>query len=313
MVKIAFVFPGQGSQFVGMGKPFHDTFPMASTLYQEANEVLGLDLASICFNGPEENLMLTANAQPAILIHSIIALKQLGESGIDAVLTAGHSLGEYSALVAAGSLKFLDAVKLVQLRGRFMQEAVPVGVGGMAAILGIPWESVRELCGEISTGNFLVQPANWNSAEQLVVAVHKEAVEIVCAKAEQAGAKRTVILPVSAPFHCYLMKTAEVKLQNELERTDFQELSFPVITNIEAKTISQGHEAREALRKQVCSPVRWAETMQFIWDQGIRTVVELGPGKVLSGLMRRFNKEINCYQIEDPESLDRSVAALKQS
>ena len=313
MVEIAFVFPGQGSQFVGMGEAFFNSMPEAKAMYEEANDVLGKDIQSICFKGPEETLTLTENTQPAILIHSIIALKMLRDHDIDCVLAAGHSLGEFSALVAAGALRFRDAVRLVSLRGRFMQEAVPIGVGAMAAIIGMPVEQIRALCDEASNNDQLVQPANLNSPEQTVIAGHKEPVEKVSQVAKESGAKKAVMLPVSAPFHCPLMKPAEIKLQQELEKTDFQDPSFPVITNVEAKPNSKGEEAKAALVKQVCSPVRWAETMQAIAGQGIQTVVELGPGKVLSGLMRRFDKNIKCYQVNDPNSLEQTVAALKQS
>ncbi len=296
---------------MGMGKQFFDTVPEARTMYEQAGEVLGIDIASLCFNGPEETLKMTENTQPALLIHSIIALKRLRESGIDSVLSAGHSLGEYSALVAAGSLEFLDAVRLVRLRGKFMQEAVPLGVGAMAAIIGLPLDKIQDLCDGVSSDDQIVQPANLNSAEQTVIAGHKEAVEKVSEQARGSGAKKAIMLPVSAPFHCSLMKPAEIKLQQELERSEFHDLSFPVITNIEAKPITQGIQAREALVKQVCSPVRWEETMQCMVDQGIRTVVELGSGKVLSGLFRRFNREVVCHQVEDGESLARTVEALK--
>ncbi len=311
MVKIAFVFPGQGSQFVGMGKDFYDNVPEARQLFEEANDVLGFDLANICFNGPEETLRLTENTQPALLVHSTMALNILRENGINSVLAAGHSLGEFSALVAAGALKFRDAVRLVRLRGQFMQEAVPVGVGSMAAIIGLPVESVQDLCDEISSESSLVQPANLNSPIQIVIAGHKEAVEKVSGNALKAGAKKAVMLPVSAPFHSTLMKPAEIKLQKELENTEFCDLSFPVINNIEAKPINQGVVARESLVKQVCSPVRWSETMQRIVDHEIDSFVELGSGKVLSGLMRRFDKNINCYQVGDRETLSQTVAALK--
>ena len=309
-MKIAFVFPGQGSQFVGMGKDFYDHVSSARKLLDEANEVLGCDLASICFNGPEETLKLTENTQPALLVHSTMALKILRENGIDSVLAAGHSLGESSALVSAGALQFKDAVRLVRLRGQFMQEAVPVGVGSMAAIIGLEIDTLQQLCDQISEDSCIVQPANLNSPVQIVIAGHKEAVEQVSEKALKAGAKKAVLLPVSAPFHSALMKPAEIKLQKELEQTEFYDLSYPVITNIEAKPITKGSEARSALVKQVCSPVRWSETMQVLVDQGIETVIELGAGKVLSGLIKRFNRGIKCYQVGDRESLSQTLAAL---
>lgn len=311
MVEIAFVFPGQGSQFVGMGKDFFSSTPEAREMYEEANEVLGKDLGSICFQGPEETLALTENAQPAILIHSIIALKMLRDHDIDCVLVAGHSLGEYSALVAAGAIRFRDAVRLVSLRGRFMQEAVPIGVGAMAAIIGMPVEKIREFCDKATKDGQLVQPANLNSPEQTVIAGHKAPVEKVSLEARKSGAKKAVMLPVSAPFHCSLMKPAEIKLQRELEKTKFQDLSFPVITNVEAKPNSKGDEAKEALIRQVCSPVRWAETMKVITGRGVQTVIELGPGKVLSGLMRRFDKNVKCRQVHDTGSLEQTIASLK--
>lgn len=310
MVKTAFVFPGQGSQFVGMGKDFYDHMPVARELMEEANNVLGYDLANICFNGPEESLKLTENTQPALLVHSIMALKILRENGIDSVVSAGHSLGEFSALVAAGSLQFKDAVRLVRMRGKFMQEAVPVGVGTMAAIIGLPIQALQELCNQVSTQSCLVQPANLNSPVQTVIAGHKEAVLKVSAKALDAGAKKVVSLSVSAPFHCDLMRPAEIKLQKELDETNFQDLSFPVITNFEAKPVTKGVDARSALVKQVCSPVRWSQTMQVLVDQGVERVVELGSGKVLSGLIKRFDKNISCYQVGDRESLSQTLNAL---
>ena len=311
-MKITFVFPGQGSQFVGMGKDFYDHYPEARNLLEEANEILQYDISRICFDGPEDTLRLTENTQPALLIHSIMALKILRENGINSVLAAGHSLGEFSALVAAGALKFQDAVRLVNLRGKFMQEAVPVGIGSMAAIIGLPIEKIQELCERVSSNSNLVQPANLNSPVQTVIAGHKEAVETVSKDALTAGAKKAVVLPVSAPFHSALMKPAEIKLQKELEATEFYDLSFPVINNIEAKPIVKGNDARESLVKQVCSPVRWCETMQYIVDQKIDSVIELGSGKVLSGLMKRYNKTINCYQVGDSETLANLLTALKK-
>lgn len=313
MVKIALLFPGQGSQFVGMGKDFYDNFSSVRKMYDEASEALGVDIKSISFDGPESDLILTENTQPAILIHSIIALNLLREHDTNCMLSAGHSLGEYSALVAAGAVGFLDAVKLVQLRGRFMQEAVPVGVGSMAAIIGMPVNEIQKLCDEASSDDGQVQLANLNSPEQTVIAGHKEPVEKVASKAKELGAKKAILLPVSAPFHSSLMKPAEVKLQKELEKTNFQDLSFPVITNVDAIPITNGVDAKTALRQQVCSSVRWVETMKYIVGQGIHTVIELGPGKVLSGLMRRYDKSIKCLQVNDMSSLERTVEALKQN
>ena len=313
MVRTAFVFPGQGAQFVGMGKDFYDSFDWAKSMYEEANEVLGKEITRICFEGPEDELTLTENTQPAILIHSIIALKSLSEHGIDAVVAAGHSLGEYSALVAAGVLEFRDAVHAVQKRGQYMQEAVPVGVGAMAAIIGLDLTEVEKLCESVSSAESFVQPANMNSPIQVVVAGHKEAVEKLADEASKAGAKKSVLLPVSAPFHCSLMKPAEIKLKAKLEEIAFKDSKFPVVTNVDCEPVSDGEKARDSLVRQVCSPVRWTDTMAHLVNLKVERVIEFGPGKVLSGLFKRYDKSISCIPIGDMDSLNKSVSMLKGS
>lgn len=310
MKKVALVFPGQGSQYVGMGKDFFDRSPAAKDVFAEANEVLGYDLASLCFQGPEEDLKLTANTQPAILTVAVAALRVMqAEREIAPLAAAGHSLGEYGALVAAGGLRFRDAVRLVHLRGRFMQEAVPVGVGAMAAIMGLSPAEVENLCQEAAQGEIL-SPANFNSPGQIAVSGHaaavKRAVEIV---SKQAG-KKAVLLPVSAPFHCPLMKPAAERLREAFAPVETGELKFPVISNVEADLYPGKDRVKELLFRQVDHPVRWEESMQKMVSLGPELVVEVGPGKVLSGLMRRIRKEIPTANVEDGATWEKVKGLL---
>jgi [acyl-carrier-protein] S-malonyltransferase len=310
MKKVALVFPGQGSQYVGMGKDFFDRSPAAKDVFAEANEVLGYDLASLCFQGPEEDLKLTANTQPAILTVAVAALRVMqAEREIAPLAAAGHSLGEYGALVAAGGLRFRDAVRLVHLRGRFMQEAVPVGVGAMAAIMGLSPAEVENLCQEAAQGEVL-SPANFNSPGQIAVSGHaaavKRAVEIV---SRQAG-KKAVLLPVSAPFHCPLMKPAAERLREAFAPVETGELKFPVISNVEADLYPGKDRVKELLFLQVDHPVRWEESVQKMVSLGPELVVEVGPGKVLSGLMRRIRKEIPTANVEDGATWEKVKGIL---
>lgn len=307
MGNIAFFFPGQGSQTIGMGKLFYDSSSVARDVFERADNILGYSLSRLCFEGPEEKLRLTQNTQPALLVVSTIAHALLGE--IPAI-AAGHSLGEYSALVAAGSLSFEDAVRLVHKRGCYMQEAVPVGVGAMAALMGASFVDVEEALPKISSG--VVEIANWNSREQIVIAGHEQAVKEALTL---INPRRSVMLPVSAPFHCQLMRSAEDKLALDLDAVPFQDLAFPIVTNVDAKVIHSGKEARESLKRQVTQAVLWFKSMEVMAEKGIQTFVELGSGKVLSGLIKRISREWlsapMVFNVDDMESLDTAQRALR--
>jgi [acyl-carrier-protein] S-malonyltransferase len=309
---IAFVFPGQGSQKVGMGRALAESFPECRAVFDEADAALGESLSGLCFDGPEDRLVLTENTQPAILTVSIAAARLLESRGIRPSITAGHSLGEYSAHVAAGTLSFADAVRIVRRRGRYMQEAVPVGRGAMAAILGLDDDKVAQACDEAAEGD-VVAPANLNAPGQVVIAGSTEAVTRAGERAKALGAKRVVMLPVSAPFHCALMKPAEDRLAPELRALPSSTPRVPVIANVDAEPKTDGPSAIEALVRQVSSPVRWEDVVRRLASSGIRAYVEVGPGTVLSGLVGKIDRAARVANLESPadlEAVERLVAEV---
>jgi [acyl-carrier-protein] S-malonyltransferase len=309
MGKVAFVFPGQASQYPGMGKELAEKYPAARAVFDEADQALGFSISKMCFDGSEEDLKLTANTQPAILTCSIAVFRVLAEKGLTPDFVAGHSLGEYSALVAAGALKFSDAVRLVRKRGTYMQEAVPAGAGAMAAIMGLSPAVVADACKRASEGE-ICSAANLNSPEQTVISGHAAAVKRAVEIASQLGAKRAVILAVSAPFHSALMMPAQVKLEIDLKQTAFAPLRVPLVTNVDADTIETGDEAREALIRQVTMPVRWLESVRLLIDEGVNTIVEVGPGRVLTGLLRQIERSVSTLNVEDEKSLAATVEKI---
>jgi [acyl-carrier-protein] S-malonyltransferase len=306
-MKTAFIFPGQGSQQVGMGKALFEESADARRVFQDADDALGMKLSSLCFEGPEDELRLTANTQPAILATSIAALRALEAKEAKADFVAGHSLGEYSALVAAGSLSFADAIRVVRQRGIFMQEAVPAGEGAMAAILGCDTQTVADVCREASDLG-VCAPANLNSRNQTVVAGSRPAVERAVELAKSKGAKRAIMLAVSAPFHCELMTPAAERLEPVLDDVEFKDLRMPLITNVDARPCTTGSEARSALLRQVASPVKWSDSIALLAEMGVTRFIEIGPGKVLSGLVKQINREATVLNVEDPRSLESTVA-----
>ena len=310
MSKTAFLFPGQGSQSVGMGRDLASSFPVARRTFEEANDALGFDLANLCFQGPEEQLRLTEFTQPAIFTVSVAALRVLAEAGVTADYVAGHSLGEYSANVAAGAIEFAAAARTVRRRGQLMQQAVPAGQGAMAAILGMPAEAVIAVCRDASSEGAPVEPANLNSPEQTVISGATAAVERAIALAKERGAKRAVLLQVSAPFHCSLMQPAQDGLAPILQEMPFSAAKMPVVVNVDAALVTDGAELRDALIRQVTGAVRWTESMQLLIAEGVTTFIEVGPGKVLSGLLRQIDRSQKCAQVEDPASLEKLLAVL---
>ena len=299
MTKYAFIFPGQGSQHAGMGRELAENFKSAAHAFEEADDALGFSLSKLCFEGPEEELKLTANTQPAILAASVAALRALkDESPLTPAFVAGHSLGEYSALVAAGALDFADALRTVRARGSFMQDAVPVGVGAMAAILGVEPELLAEICAEAAQGE-VVSPANFNSPGQIVIAGHTGAVNRAIEIAKARGFRKAMLLPVSAPFHCALMQPAADRLAETLDRVVAHPMSVPVVTNVEAKPNSDESRVKQLLVTQVCSPVLWDASVKQMVAEGVTRFVEIGPGKVLAGLVKRIEKEAVALNVQD--------------
>ncbi len=306
---IAYVFPGQGSQSPGMGKELFDNFAVARQVFEEADDALGFALSRLCFEGPAEALQLTENTQPAILAASVAAFRALESTGAPApAFVAGHSLGEYSALVAANVLELPAALRTVRARGRYMQEAVPVGTGAMAAVIGGELSDIERVCNEAG-GSEVCSVANINSPGQVVIAGNTAAVDRAI-ELLKGVARRVIKLNVSAPFHCALMKPAQDRLAADLERLEFGEPKFPVVTNVDARITTAPAELRDALFRQVSAPVRWVESMQLLMENGVDTVVEVGPGKVLSGLMRQTSRDVKCLNVEDAASLEATSAAL---
>jgi len=312
MNSIAFLFPGQGSQAVGMGKDLAEHHAIARRTFEEADDALGYKLSQLCFAGPEEKLRLTEITQPAILTVSVAAWRILDEKGVKPSFVAGHSLGEYSAHVAAGTLNFADAVRTVRNRGKYMQEAVPVGVGAMAAILGMDPQKVSEVCADSANGE-VCEPANINSAEQIVISGNTGAVQRAAALATDRGAKRAVMLPVSAPFHCSLMKPAQHLLAADLQKLSFQNPRVPVACNIDAALVRDGDYSRDALIRQVTGSVKWNQLIHLLIAQGAERFIEVGPGKVLSGLMRQIDRSKSASNVGDEASLQKTLEHLSAS
>ncbi|MCY8123357.1 ACP S-malonyltransferase [Bacillus spizizenii] len=312
MSKIAFLFPGQGSQFIGMGKDLYEQVPAAKRLFDEADETLETKLSSLIFEGDAKELTLTYNAQPALLTTSIAVLEKFKESGITPDFTAGHSLGEYSALVASGALSFKDAVYTVRKRGEFMNEAVPAGEGAMAAILGMDAEALKKVTDKVTEEGHLVQLANLNCPGQIVISGTAKGVELASEQAKENGAKRAIPLEVSGPFHSELMKPAAEKLKEVLDSCDIKDASVPVISNVSADVMTEKAEIKEKLIEQLYSPVRFEESINKLIAEGVTIFIEIGPGKVLSGLVKKVNRRLKTIAVSDPETIELAIQTLKE-
>ena len=313
MAKVAFVFPGQGAQKVGMCKDFYDNYACAKKVFEEADEALGFSISKMCFEGPEEDLRLTKFTQPAILTCSLAALAVMREHGLECEIAGGHSLGEYSALVAAGVMRLQDAVKAVNKRGQFMQEAVPVGEGAMAAVMGLEPDKIVEVCQQVEKEcGEAVQAVNFNCPGQIVIAGATKAVEKATEALKTAGAKRAIPLPVSAPFHSTLMKPAAERLKRVLDTIEFHDAKFPVVANVTAEPVVKAEEIRALLVKQAASPVKWEMSVRNMIRDGIDTYVEVGPGKTLTGFTRKIDRTMNALNVEDIASLEKTLAYFKE-